>query len=101
MNENDFSEVVSDIKYEKLKPVSEKDNRYYKIIHLARAFDSWRPFPRLFIGIYIYILYSTVQWYMNLTQPTVEQSGFVSVIIGVGAAWFSIYINGTPRGDKS
>ena len=67
-------------------------NPYSKWIHAARAFDSWRPFPRLFISIYIYILYRTIEWYLVLPDPSIEQSGFVSVIVGAGAAWFGLYV---------
>lgn len=74
-------------------------NPYLKWVHLARTVDSWRPFPRLFIGIYLYILYRVVEWYLALPDPTMEQSGMVSVIVGAGAAWFGLYISGKARGD--
>ena len=32
---------------------------------------------------------------MNLTDPNNAQAGFVSVVVGAGAAWFGIYVNGT------
>jgi hypothetical protein len=72
-------------------------NPYVKWIHLASAFDAWRPFPRLFIGIYIYILYTTINWYLILPEPTLEQSGFVSIIVGAGAAWFGLYVGSGSR----
>ena len=31
-------------------------NPYSKIIHMARAVDAWRIFPRLFLTIYIVLL---------------------------------------------
>ena len=31
---------------------------------------------------------------MNLTDPNNAQAGFVSVVIGSGAAWFGLYVNG-------
>ena len=80
----------------------EKDigpNPYSKWIHMARAFDSWRPFPRMFIAIYIYILYTTIEWYLILVDPSMEQSGFVSIIVGAGAAWFGLYV-GSGRQDR-
>jgi hypothetical protein len=72
-------------------------NPYIKWIHMAIAFDAWRPFPRLFIGIYIYILYTTINWYLILPEPTLEQSGFVSIIVGAGAAWFGLYVGSGGR----
>ena len=66
-------------------------NPYAKIIHMARAVDSWRIFPRIFISTYIFLLYKVVIWYMNLPSPTMEQSGLVSIVVGAGAAWFGLY----------
>ena len=74
-------------------------NPYSKIIHMARAVDAWRIFPRLFLTIYIVLLYKCVIWYMNLTGPTMEQSGLVSIVVGAGAAWFGLY-TGTSKGKK-
>ena len=75
-------------------------NPYQKWIHLARAIDSWRIFPRVFITTYIVLLYKVVVWYMELGQPSLEQSGLVSVVVGAGAAWFSLYA-GTSNASKS
>ena len=66
-------------------------NPYTKLIHLARAVDSWRIFPRVFISTYIFLLYKVVIWYMDLSAPTMEQSGLVSIVVGAGAAWFGLY----------
>tara|TARA_B100001057_G_scaffold462929_1_gene516406 strand:- start:5780 stop:6163 length:384 start_codon:yes stop_codon:yes gene_type:complete len=66
-------------------------NPYVKIIHMARAVDAWRIFPRVFITTYIYLLYKVVLWYMALPSPTMEQSGLVSIVVGAGAAWFGLY----------
>jgi hypothetical protein len=67
-------------------------NPYARIIHLARAIDSWRIFPRIFITTYIYLLYAVVIWYMELDAPSMEQSGLVSIVVGAGAAWFGLYL---------
>ena len=75
-------------------------NPYARWIHLARAFDAWRPFPRLFIGIYIYILYRVVEWYLALPDPTMEQSGLISVVVGAGAAWFGLYVGSGRTKNK-
>ena len=73
-------------------------NPYAKLIHLARAVDSWRIFPRVFITTYIILLYKCVIWYMELPSPTMEQSGLISIVVGAGAAWFGLYA-GTAK-DK-
>ena len=71
-------------------------NPYAKIIHLAKAIDAWRIFPRVFISTYIFLLYKVVIWYMELPNPTMEQSGLVSIVVGAGAAWFGLY-TGTSK----
>lgn len=71
--------------------VDSSKNRFQPIIDLAKAIDSWRIFPRIFISVYIYLLYAVVEWYMALPDPTIEQSGLVSVVVGAGAAWFGLY----------
>ena len=74
-------------------------NPYAKLIHMARAVDAWRIFPRLFLTVYIVLLYKCVIWYMNLGQPSMEQSGLISIVVGAGAAWFGLY-TGTSKGKK-
>jgi hypothetical protein len=75
-------------------------NPYAKLIHLARAVDSWRIFPRVFITTYIILLYKVVVWYMELPNPTMEQSGLVSIVVGAGAAWFGLYTGSSKKIDK-
>ena len=72
--------------------MSEEVNKYQKVIDLAKAIDSWRIFPRLFITTYIYLLYKVVIWFMELPAPNFEQSGLVSIVVGAGAAWFGLYV---------
>ena len=74
-------------------------NPYAKLIHMARAVDAWRIFPRLFLTVYIILLYKCVIWYMNLSAPTMEQSGLISIVVGAGAAWFGLY-TGTSKKIK-
>ena len=40
-------------------------NPYAKIIHLARAVDSWRIFPRIFLTTYIVLLYNQLYGLWN------------------------------------
>ena len=60
--------------------------------------DAWRIFPRAFLGVYIFLLYYSVMWFMALESPTLEQSGLISIVVGAGAAWFGLYA-GTSK-DK-
>ena len=75
-------------------------NPYQKWIHLARAVDAWRIFPRLFLTVYIFLLYYSTMWFMSLPDPSLEQSGLISIIVGAGAAWFGLYA-GTSGSSKS
>tara|TARA_B100000925_G_scaffold267966_1_gene228800 strand:+ start:898 stop:1191 length:294 start_codon:yes stop_codon:yes gene_type:complete len=79
--------------------VDSSKNRYQGLIDLAKAVDSWRIFPRVFISTYIFLLYKVTIWFMNLEAPTFEQSGLVSIVVGAGAAWFGLYA-GTSKGKK-
>ena len=71
--------------------VDSSKNPFQWLIHLAKAVDSWRIFPRLFLTVYIVLLYKVVLWHMALNAPSVEQSGLVSIVVGAGAAWFGLY----------
>jgi len=71
-------------------------NPFQKLIHLARAVDAWRIWPRAFLTVYIYLVYKVVDWFMTLDAPTMEQSGLLSIIVGAGAAWFGLYVNSGP-----
>ena len=72
-------------------------NPFQWVIHLAKAVDAWRIFPRLFLTVYIILLYKCVIWYMNLAAPTMEQSGLISIVVGAGAAWFGLYTGSSKK----
>jgi hypothetical protein len=73
------------------------ENKYKRWVDLAHAVDQWRIFPRVFISTYIYLLYKVVTWYMALPNPTMEQSGLVSIVVGAGAAWFGLYTGSSKK----
>jgi t-SNARE complex subunit (syntaxin) len=76
--------------------VDSSKNRFQGWIDMAKAVDAWRTLPRLFLTVYIILLYKCVIWYMNLGAPTMEQSGLISIVVGAGAAWFGLY-TGTSK----
>ena len=104
MDLNKFMAMIQEISALKDKIRDLEDvtnvNQNQKLIHLAQAVDSWRIFPRSFLTVYIFLLYYTVMWFMELTEPSFEQSGLISVIVGAGAAWFGLYA-GTSGSSKS
>ena len=96
----DKPEISKKVKVDLEVDTSVKDlgpNPYARLIHLARAVDSWRIFPRLFLTVYIILLYKCVIWYMNLPAPTMEQSGLISIVVGAGAAWFGLYTGSSKK----
>jgi hypothetical protein len=48
----------------------------------------------MIITLYGFAFYKTTTWFMALPDPTNAQAGFVSVIVGAGAGFFGIYVNG-------
>ena len=56
--------------------------------------SAWRIIPRLLILSYMVVFYQTCNWFMQLSEPNNAQAGFVSVVVGAGAAWFGLYVNG-------
>lgn len=58
------------------------------------SLDKWRVWPRFIITLYGLAFYQTTQWFMSLPDPTNAQSGFVSVMVGAGAGFYGIYVNG-------
>ena len=71
--------------------VDSSKNKYQGWIDLAKAVDAWSIFPRLFLTVYIFLLYYSTMWFMGLENPSLEQSGLISIIVGAGAAWFGLY----------
>jgi len=61
----------------------------------AAKLDSWRIVPRMLILSYMIVFYQTCNWFMTLPDPNNAQAGFVSVVVGAGAAWFGLYVNGS------
>jgi hypothetical protein len=100
---NKFMELVTEnsaLKAEilQLKTDAEPENPWQRWIYLSNMVDSWRIFPRAFLSVYIFLLYYCTMWFMDLPNPTMEQSGLISIVVGAGAAWFGLYA-GTAK-DK-
>ena len=104
MDLNKFMEMIQEISTlkDKIRDLEAENNvnPHQKWIFLAQAVDSWRIFPRMFVGIYIFLLYTVVMWFMTLIEPNLEQSALISIVVGAGAAWFGLYA-GTTGSSKS
>ena len=104
MDLNKFMDMVreiSDLK-DKIRTLEDETNvnPHQKWIHLAQAVDSWRIFPRLFLSVYIFLLYYSTMSFNALPDPSLEQSGLISIIVGAGAAWFGLYAGTTGSSKK-
>ena len=56
--------------------------------------SNWRLIPRLMMVAYGWAFMEVITWFMALEAPNNAQAGFVSVVVGAGAAWFGLYVNG-------
>lgn len=92
--------VQIELEVEPIMNNTRRINPHQKWIDLAVAVDAWRIFPRLFLSVYMILLYKSVIWFMELDAPNLEQSGLISVIVGAGAAWFGLYA-GTSKSSAA
>ena len=69
---------------------------------LPQFLSNWRTVPRLMMIAYAYAFIEVIQWFMALEGPKNADAGLVSVVVGAGAAWFGLYVNGkkTRINDK-
>jgi hypothetical protein len=44
--------------------------------------------------------YNATQWFMLLEDPSNAQAGFISTIVGAGAAWFGLYVGSSSKNNK-
>ena len=101
---NKFMAMVAEIgelkaKIMEMENEREPDNPWQRWIWMSQMVDSWRIFPRAFLTVYIVLLYKCTIWFMELPEPTFEQSGLISIVVGAGAAWFGLYA-GTTGSSK-
>ena len=68
---------------------------------LPQFLSNWRTVPRLMMVLYGLVFYETMTWFMALEAPNNAQAGLVSVVVGAGAGWFAIYVNGKPSKVKN
>jgi hypothetical protein len=100
---NKFMAMVSEIgelktKIMEMEMAAAPENPWQRYIWFSQMVDAYRIFPRAFLSVYMYLLYYTTFWFMDLPEPSFEQSGLISIVVGAGAAWFGLYA-GTAK-DK-
>jgi len=55
--------------------------------------DDWKIIPRLMMLAVTVLTYQAVHWYMALPDPTMQQSGLVSVCMGALTGCFGIWMS--------
>ena len=70
-------------------------------VEIPELISNWRLVPRLMMIAYAYAFMEVIQWFMALEAPNNAQAGLVSVVVGAGAGWFAIYVNGKPSKVKN
>ena len=63
-------------------------------VEIPELMSNWRLIPRLMMVAYGWAFYEVITWFMALEAPNNAQAGLVSVVVGAGAAWFGLYVNG-------
>ena len=59
---------------------------------MATMLDEWKVLPRLAFLAMIIMAFRVTEWYMALSVPTLEQSGFCSVAYGALTGSFAIWL---------
>ena len=54
--------------------------------------NAWRVIPRLLMLAMLVMTYRVVEWFMALSEPTVEQAGLVSVMTGALTGAFGLFL---------
>ena len=67
----------------------------------ATIIDDYKVFPRLMMLVVTILTYQSVHWYMGLDDPTIQQSGLVSVCMGALTGCFGIWMNGEKKNDTN
>ena len=52
----------------------------------------WKLMPRIMMLAITVMCFNVVNWYTTLESPTIEQSGFCSVVFGCFSACFAVWL---------
>lgn len=63
----------------------------------ATVLDDWKILPRLMMLAVTILTYQAVHWFMSLDDPSVAQSGLVSVCMGALTGCFGIWMGKESR----
>lgn len=66
----------------------------------AEALLKYRLLPRGMMLAMTIMSWRCAEWYMSLPAPSIEQSGFVSVVMGAMTGSFAIWMGNENKGVK-
>ena len=67
----------------------------------ASVIDQLKILPRLMMLAVTVLTYQAVHWFMTLPDPSVAQSGLVSICMGALTGCFGIWMNKEAKTDQS
>lgn len=56
------------------------------------VFDQWRVIPRLLMITMLISTYRVVEWYMELPDPSTQQTTLVSIMTGMLSGSFGLFL---------
>lgn len=59
---------------------------------MATALDEWRVLPRFMMLVFTFMSFRVVEWFMGLDDPTTQQAGLVSVVMGAATGAFAVWM---------
>ena len=66
----------------------------------ATIIDDYKVFPRLMMLVVTILTYQAVHWFMSLPDPSVAQSGLVSVCMGALTGCFGIWMGKEAKSGR-
>ncbi len=66
----------------------------------ADAIDQLKLLPRLAFLCQIVLTWKVCLWFMTLTEPTTQQSAFVSLVTAMLSASFALWLGKESRTDR-
>lgn len=59
---------------------------------MATVLDEWRLLPRFMMVVFTFMSFRVVEWFMGLDDPTTQQAGLVSVVMGAATGAFAVWM---------
>ena len=60
---------------------------------MSTVLDEWKVWPRVMMLVFTLMSWRVVEWFMNLPDPSVQQAGLVSVVMGAATGAFRIWMS--------